>query len=349
MYFNNVSIMSHKLRWVWPRRTAPLQHHCCVFCIWIGGTCIGRRALDPAAQMKRTLQAAAPALAKTIAEMRLHRRQWLKAMPTASVGFVPTMGFLHEGHLSLYKRARKENDYVVASIFVNPSQFAAHEDLDVYPTNIERDLTFLEREGVDVVFLPSVDAMYGEHQSTWVIPESDGAFAEGKSRPGHFRGVATVVAKLFNIVQPTTGYFGQKDAQQAAVIKAMVEDLNIPVDVSICPTVREIDGLAMSSRNTNLSPEARKAAPVIYAGLKLAQETFYSLVQDRGARIPSLDIREVVYSLLDNTAEVEEVLYVSIANKRNLEELDFINADDGAIISVAVMMGGVRLIDNAFL
>ena len=207
--------------------------------------------------MKRTLQAAAPALAKTIAEMRLHRSQWFKVMPTASVGFVPTMGFLHEGHLSLYKRARRENDFVVASIFVNPSQFAAHEDLDVYPTNIERDLKFLEREGVDVVFLPNADAMYGKNHSTWVVPESDGALAEGKSRPGHFRGVATIVAKLFNIVQPTTGYFGQKDAQQAVVIKTMVEDLNIPVDVSICPTVREIDGLAMSSRNLYLSAENR--------------------------------------------------------------------------------------------
>ncbi|MCR4394819.1 MAG: pantoate--beta-alanine ligase, partial [Dehalococcoidales bacterium] len=195
---------------------------------------------------------------ETIAELKQYRYN-LKG----TVGFVPTMGYLHEGHLSLVRRSRSENDYTVVSIFVNPTQFGPNEDFDRYPRDYPRDFALLEKENVDCVFLPPVKEMYPEGYSTWVDVYKVTERLEGAIRPGHFRGVATVVTKLFNIVQPDRAYFGQKDAQQCVVIKKMVADLNMNLEIVICPTVREPDGLAMSSRNVYLSPEERQQAPVL--------------------------------------------------------------------------------------
>ena len=188
------------------------------------------------------------------------------------VGFVPTMGYLHEGHLILVRRAKAENSSVVVSIFVNPTQFGPQEDFKKYPRDPKRDLALLEKEGVDIVFMPPVDEMYPQNFTSWVEVGKVGERLEGASRPGHFRGVATVVAKLFNIVQPDRAYFGQKDAQQLLVIKKMVAELNMNLEIVGVPTVREPDGLAMSSRNTYLNPEERKAAAVLYQALTLAQK-----------------------------------------------------------------------------
>ena len=181
-----------------------------------------------------------------------------------SVGFVPTMGYLHEGHLALVKQARIENSAVIASIYVNPTQFGPGEDIGVYPRDLNRDLELLRGERVDIVFIPSDDEMYPPEFNSWVDVEKVTERLEGASRPGHFRGVATVVAKLFNIVQPLRAYFGQKDIQQAVVIKRMVADLNMGVEIEVVPTVRESDGLAMSSRNIYLSPGERQAATILF-------------------------------------------------------------------------------------
>ena len=202
-----------------------------------------------------------------------------KAALPGSWGLVPTMGFLHEGHLSLVKRARAENDHVAVSIFVNPTQFGPNEDLAAYPRDLDRDLRLLEALDVDLVFNPSPEVMYPPNYQTYVTVEDVTKYLEGASRPGHFRGVATVVAKLFNIVGAERAYFGQKDAQQTIVIKRMVQDLNMPIDIIICPTQREADGLALSSRNTYLDAEHRRAAPVLYRALYAAKEAF-----DRGER-----------------------------------------------------------------
>ena len=202
-----------------------------------------------------------------------------KAALPGSWGLVPTMGFLHAGHLSLVKRARAENDHVAVSIFVNPTQFGPNEDLAAYPRDLDRDLSLLEPLGVDLVFNPSPEVMYPPNYQTYVTVEEVTKYLEGASRPGHFRGVATVVAKLFNIVGAERAYFGQKDAQQTIVIKRMVQDLNMPIEIIICPTQREADGLALSSRNTYLDAEHRRAAPVLYRALCAAKEAF-----DRGER-----------------------------------------------------------------
>ena len=202
---------------------------------------------------------------ETIAEMKQLRRQLAEP-----VGFVPTMGYLHEGHMSLVRQARAENPSVVVSIFVNPTQFGPSEDFKNYPRDTRRDLAMLEAM-TDVVFMPPAAEMYPAGYDSWVDVGSITEQLEGAARPGHFRGVATVVAKLFNIVQPAKAYFGQKDAQQVAVIKKMVADLNMNLEVVVMPTVREPDGLAMSSRNTYLNPEQRQAAAVLYKSLKLAR------------------------------------------------------------------------------
>lgn len=269
---------------------------------------------------------------KTIAEVRKIRRSL-----TGSVGFVPTMGYLHEGHLALVKHARAENAIVVVSIFVNPTQFGPSEDLGTYPRDLDRDLKLLEKEKTDIVFVPSEEEMYLSEFSTWVDVEKVTERLEGASRPGHFRGVATVVAKLFNIVQPTKAYFGQKDAQQAIVIKRMVADLNMMVEIVVVPTVRESDGLAMSSRNTYLSPKERQAATVLFRALSLARQLW------QGGEKDADRIRYEMKSLIEKEP-LAKVGYVSIADADTLEELDMI--DRPALASLAVRVGRTRLIDN---
>ncbi len=272
---------------------------------------------------------------KTIADFRELRRQLSR-----SVGLVPTMGYLHEGHLVLVKRARTENSTVVVSIFVNPTQFAPSEDFSTYPRDMGRDLKLLEREKTDIVFAPSCEEMYPSEYSSWVDVERVTERLEGAHRQGHFRGVATVVAKLFNIVQPTRAYFGQKDAQQAVVIKRMVTDLNMNLEIVAVPTVRESDGLAMSSRNIYLNPEERQAAAVLFKALSLAKQ----LWQDREKDADT--IRHQMTSLI-RKEPLAQIDYVSIADTETLEELKLI--DHPALASLAIKIGKTRLIDNILL
>jgi pantoate--beta-alanine ligase len=271
----------------------------------------------------------------TIAEARAVRR----ALP-GTWGFVPTMGYLHEGHLSLVRRARAENDRVAVSVFVNPTQFGPHEDYARYPRDLERDLRLLEPLGVDLVFVPSVEEMYPPGFQTWVIVEEVSRPLEGASRPGHFRGVATVVAKLFNILQPDRAYFGQKDAQQTVVIRRMVQDLNIPVEIVICPTVREPDGLAMSSRNTYLNPEERRAATVLFRALQAAKARYEA--GERDAERLREAMREVI-----RAEPLARIDYVSVAHPETLQELE--RVEGPALLSLAVYIGTTRLIDNLML
>ncbi|MGE0057504.1 MAG: pantoate--beta-alanine ligase [Dehalococcoidia bacterium] len=262
----------------------------------------------------------------------------IRAQLQGSVGLVPTMGFLHEGHLSLVRAARAENDHVFVSIFVNPTQFGPSEDLATYPRDPERDLAMLEAEGVDYVFMPAVDEIYpkGFKAAVEVGPVTEPL--EGASRPGHFRGVATVVLKLFNIVQPDRAYFGKKDAQQLVVIKKMVKDLDVPVEIRPQPTVREADGLAMSSRNTFLTtPKLRAAAHVLYEALEIARELWAEGERDVG----------VYYlKMLEHIAEEElaRIDYISFADPETLEDLPRIEGP--VLVSMAVRIGRTRLIDN---
>lgn len=253
------------------------------------------------------------------------------------VGLVPTMGFLHAGHLSLVRRARQECNSVIVSIYVNPAQFGPAEDLSTYPRDLQRDQELLRAEGVDLLWTPSDKVMYPPGYQTWVMVEDVTKVLEGVIRPGHFRGVATVVAKLFNAVQPQKAYFGQKDAQQAVVIRRMANDLNFPIDIEICPIVREPDGLAMSSRNVNLNPAERQAALALSRGLFNATKRI-----EAGKRDAS-HLREVVLETLAAEPLVK-VQYVSCANPETLQELD--GRVDQALISVAVFIGKTRLIDN---
>jgi pantoate--beta-alanine ligase len=274
-------------------------------------------------------------IAKTIAEMKALRMKSL-----GSVGFVPTMGYLHDGHLALVKQARAENSVVVASIFVNPTQFGPTEDFKTYPRNIERDLALLEKERTDIVFMPSAEEMYPAGFSSWVEVEKVTDRLEGSCRPGHFKGVATIVAKLFDIVEPTRAYFGQKDAQQALAIKKMAADLNMNLEVIVAPTVRESDGLAMSSRNIYLNPQERQAATVLFKALTLAQNLW-----EKGERNAET-IRQEMTSLISKEP-IAKIEYVSIADTQTLEELSEI--DRPALASLAVRIGKTRLIDNVLL
>jgi len=256
------------------------------------------------------------------------------------VGFVPTMGYLHEGHLSLVDKARDDSAAVVVSIFANPSQFAPGEDLDNYPRDIDRDVGLLENAGVDLVWIPTVEVMYPEGYQTWIEMDHLFSVLEGSYRPTHFRGVATVVAKLFNAVGPDKAYFGQKDAQQAAVIMQMVRDLNFQVEIDICPIVREPDGLAMSSRNTYLDQAERLAARCLSRGLFLARDAY-----QKGERCA-----EVIKQIVKDEVELEKLAqlqYVSCANLNTLEELE--NEIQECLVSMAVFVGGTRLIDNIIL
>ena len=273
---------------------------------------------------------------KSVKEMQAISRSYCKT--GKEVGFVPTMGYLHEGHLSLVRRAREKNDIVVVSIFVNPTQFGPNEDYEKYPRDEERDRKLLIEEGVDYLFIPSVSEMYPEGYSTYVevLGLTEGLC--GAKRPGHFRGVATVVTKLLNIVQPTRAYFGEKDYQQLQVIKRLVKDLNIPVEIVGCPIVREKDGLAMSSRNTYLSPEERESALSLYRGLKLAEELF-----ERGERNPEV-IKEKVREFILSHPHVKKVDYVEIVDPENLKPVKEVK--EGDVIALAVFVGNTRLIDN---
>ena len=256
-------------------------------------------------------------------------------------GLVPTMGYLHQGHLSLVARARKDNETLIVSVFVNPAQFGPQEDLGSYPRDLKRDLALLEAEGTDIVFTPSPEEVYPPGYDTWVEVERLTQRLEGMARPGHFRGVATVVAKLFNIVRPDRAYFGQKDGQQAVVIRRMAADLNMGVQVVVLPTVREPDGLAMSSRNVYLTPEQRRAAPVLYRALGHARDLWQC--GERGAE----RLRQEVRCILEGEPLVERVDYVSVADADTLEELDTV--DRPAMLSLAARIGRTRLIDNILL
>ena len=258
-----------------------------------------------------------------------------------SLGLVPTMGCLHEGHLALVRRARPENDSLAVSIFVNQPQFGPSEDFATYPRDLQRDQAILQKEGVDLVFTPSAEEMYPKGYAIWIEVGRLAQRLEGQHRPGHFLGVATVVAKLFNIARPDRAYFGQKDGQQVAVIKRMVADLNMAVNIVTVPTVREADGLALSSRNSYLSPEERQAAPVVYRALCQAQELW-----ERGERDAEL-LRGEVRRLLGGEPLIEEIDYVSVADASGLEELACVQQP--AMVSVAVRLGKARLIDNVLL
>ena len=256
---------------------------------------------------------------------------------SGSVGFVPTMGYLHEGHIKLIRWARAENKNVAVSIFVNPTQFGPREDFAAYPRDPERDLSLLKQEKVDVVFMPDAEEIYPPQSSTWVEVGNVTERLEGAFRPGHFRGVATVVAKLFGIVEPTRAYFGQKDAQQLVVIRRMVADLNMNVEVVAVPTVRELDELAMSSRNVYLDPEERESAVVLYKALSRAQKLW-----GKGERSAEL-LRKEMTSLIESEPKAT-IDYVSIADPETLEELEDI--EDNALVSMAVRIGKTRLIDS---
>jgi pantoate--beta-alanine ligase len=252
-------------------------------------------------------------------------------------GFVPTMGYLHEGHLSLARRARDECKSVIVSIFVNPTQFGPNEDLSKYPRDLDRDLHLLESVGVDLVWTPTPDIMYPADYQTWVEVQEVTKPLEGAQRPGHFRGVTTVVAKLFNAVQPDRAYFGQKDAQQAAVIRQMTADLNFPVDIVVCPIVREPDGLAMSSRNVYLDADQRKAATVLYRALTAAKAAYERGERDAGKLLESMK------GIL-GSEPLAQVQYVSCADYITLQELDVVRGK--TLLSMAVFFGKTRLIDN---
>jgi pantoate--beta-alanine ligase len=256
------------------------------------------------------------------------------------VGFVPTMGYLHEGHLSLVRAARLDCASVVASIFVNPTQFGPKEDLSKYPRDLTRDLSLLESEGVDLVWAPEDSVMYPTGFQTWVTTEEVSQPLEGGMRPGHFRGVTTVVAKLFNGVLPQKAYFGQKDAQQSVVIRQMVRDLNFPIDIIICPIVREPDGLALSSRNVYLTPQERQAATVLNRSLAAAQALY------EGGERSTERLLGAMRSILA-TEPLANVQYISCAHPRTLQELEKI--EEGALLSMAVYFGKTRLIDNRVL
>jgi pantoate--beta-alanine ligase len=268
----------------------------------------------------------------TINEIHSARRSF-----SGTVGLVPTMGYLHEGHLSLIRRARDECDHVVVSIFVNPTQFGPKEDLSKYPRDLDRDLSLIEPLGTDLVWMPTAEIMYPPGYQTWVEVEAMTRPLEGAHRPGHFKGVTTVVAKLFTGVQPDKAYFGQKDAQQAAVIRQMTRDLNFPIEIVVCPIVREPDGLAMSSRNVYLDPEQRKAATVLYCSLSAAKALYEE--GERNAENVRGKMKEVLAA-----EPLAEVQYVSCADYDTLEELSEIKGK--TLLSMAVFIGKTRLIDN---
>jgi pantoate--beta-alanine ligase len=275
-----------------------------------------------------------PIIIKTIAEMRKWRKK-----NQGTVGFIPTMGYLHDGHVSLMKLAREDNDHVVVSIFVNPKQFGPHEDFKTYPRDVKRDLELLKKVQVDVVFFPEVSEMYSKDFETIITVVNLSKKLEGAKRPGHFDGVATVVSKFFNIIQPERAYFGQKDAQQVIIIKKMVSDLQFPINIIVGETLRESNGLALSSRNVFLNEKEKEESVVLSQSLSLAKELF-----KQGERNPE-KIKDSIKQILNKTEG--SVDYISIADPQTLEELKMIS--NNALVSLAVYYGKTRLIDNCML
>lgn len=271
----------------------------------------------------------------TVNEVRQQVKAWKKEGLT--VGFVPTMGYLHEGHQSLVKKAVEENDRVVVSIFVNPIQFAPNEDLATYPRDLEADTKLCDSTGADLIFHPQPEEMYPQGFSTHI--EMDNLTKElcGKTRPTHFGGVCTVVSKLFNIVQPNKAYFGQKDAQQLAIIKRMVKDLNFDIEIVGCPIIREADGLAKSSRNTYLSAEERQAALILSKAIKLGEDMVKS---------GETDAKAVIKAMTDkiNTEPLAKIDYVNAVNALTIEPIDTLSGE--VLVAIAVYIGKTRLIDN---
>ena len=274
-------------------------------------------------------------LLTTIADMVSAREETSRPL-----GLVLTMGYFHAGHLALVKRARQENTAVVVSIFVNPTQFGPDEDYATYPRDMERDLALLQKEKVDVVFAPTAEEMYPAGYATFVDVQGVTSRLEGEKRPGHFRGVATVVTKLFTIVRPDRSYFGQKDGQQAAVVRRLTRDLNLWSEIVVVPTVREPDGLALSSRNVYLPAQERQAAPVLYRALCRAEELWRQ--GERDAEV----LRQEMAGLIQ-AEPLAQLDYISIADAESLEELG--KLDRPAMASLAVRFGKARLIDNALL
>jgi len=256
-----------------------------------------------------------------------------------TIGFVPTMGYLHEGHLSLVRLARKKCDFLVVSIFVNPTQFGPGEDLEKYPRDINRDLKLLKKERVDLVFIPSVREIYPEDYKTYVYVEELSKLLCGRSRPHHFRGVTTIVLKLFNIVEPEIAVFGKKDFQQAVIIKKMVKDLNLDIKIITGKIIREKDGLAMSSRNTYLTPEQRRCAPIIYESLKWIQNAY-----QKGLRTPKKAAAEIERMIKEKGGKID---YIEIVDKDTLKPVKRLRR--GTLVAVAVFFGKTRLIDNTIL
>ncbi|KAA8904988.1 hypothetical protein FN846DRAFT_15697 [Sphaerosporella brunnea] len=328
-----------------------------------------------AAYAADALLVAAPPLKiyTTVASLRSFRRPLFNVK---SLAFVPTMGALHAGHLSLIRSAAAENDSVAVSIFVNPAQFSPTEDLAVYPRTLKSDLTALEllnvelqqsgaRGRIEALFLPSVTDMYpsgipqveSQQRGAFVTVQPLSSKLEGGSRPHFFRGVATVVAKLFNIVQPETAYFGQKDVQQTIVLNRMIKDLHFPITLKVCPTGRETDGLAMSSRNVYLGEKRRRIAPVLYKALRASEEE-YARLKKQGEALEARKIRNKGYEVLEagGNGFSFELEYYSLADPEELEELDVVDASKGGVLSAALRMlpsrpgeGVVRLIDNIIL
>ncbi len=255
------------------------------------------------------------------------------------IGLVPTMGYLHEGHLSLIRRAREVSDAVIVSIFVNPTQFAPNEDFERYPRDIERDTSLLHSEGVTILFTPSVEEMYPAGFSTYVVPESISSILEGKFRPAHFRGVATIVAKLFLIAHPHAAMFGQKDAQQSIIIKRMVRDLNFDTQIIVAPIMREKDGLAKSSRNIYLSPGERNDAAILFQSLNKAEEMIH-----KGEASAAVIIKEV--EKIIHTKKTAVIDYVAVNDAESLAEIAEIQKGKSILVSLAARFGKTRLIDN---
>lgn len=269
----------------------------------------------------------------TIEDIRRIVKQWKNQ--GYSIGFVPTMGYLHDGHAALIDQARKDNDKVIVSIFVNPTQFGENEDLNSYPRDINRDKSLCEAHKADIIFAPAPDEMYHDRKAFVNIVELSDTLC-GISRPIHFKGVCTVVAKLFNIIQPTNAYFGEKDAQQLAIIRKMVYDLNFPVHIISVPIVRESDGLAKSSRNTYLSKEERKAATILYKAIQKGKQTI-----QRGASADSIinTMTEII-----NTEPLAKIDYISVVDANTMQPVHEIT--DPVLVAMAVYIGSTRLIDN---